>query len=288
MQERNSLCSVSVRHSYPGAIHIVTNNKPLNIDGFPKKKLGGHPRRISNDSISSNDSGIGFTKEEGEIQRAKRAQRVQRPHIIVLHKGKPIHHQNGDADSNLILKAATATKRNRREIAVMQPRNPFGIEEKNIPTSTEQESNPIIVDLNSNIDVSKIDDKSIISVVNVSRDETQKFDINSDTKSVVSEECLKNDDDNANVPPKEFIINSLKESTMDTISYESTESVKQIPRIRSTRGNSNFLCDSPVKKFTKSIKKLLGIGKEQRRNSVISFQKIIKKNNLKKSFFKTL
>ncbi|RHZ83177.1 hypothetical protein Glove_99g337 [Diversispora epigaea] len=293
MQDRNSLCSISspVRYSYPGIVHTVVNKKSVAID--LKKKLGNHTRRISNDSISSNDSGIGLTKEEYEIRRAVRAQ-VQRPHIILLHKGKPVYNQNNeDADSNLILKAAIASKRHRREIAVMQQRNSFYSEERDIISYTKPESNPIIVNLNGNVDVSKVDDNSSISV---SRDVTQKSEINSDIKPTVSEEYSEDVDINNIVPPEEPIINcTLIESTMNIISEEPKELNEQIlktneeipiPRIRSSKRNSIFLNNySPMKKFSKSVKKLLGIGKEQRRKSIVSLQKIIQKNSLKNFHF---
>ncbi|CAG8437832.1 7779_t:CDS:2 [Diversispora eburnea] len=276
MQDRNSFCSVSspIRYSYPRTINtvVVVNRKSVTID--LKKKLGSHTRRISNDSISSNDSGIGLPKEEYEIRRAVKAQRVssvQRPHIILMHKGKPVNNQNNeDADSNLILKAAIASKRHRREIAVMQQRNSFYNEERDIISHTKQESNPIIVDLNGNVDVSKVDDNSTI---NVSKDVTQESEINSDIKPAVSEEFSK---DNI-VSLEEPIINcTLIESKMDIIPEEPKESNEQIlktnkenipiHRIRSPRRNSIFINNySPMKKISKSVKKFL-----ERRNVTVA------------------
>lgn len=119
------------RNSYPGnynakrlSLNILCNLKPQ-VD---VEKIKLNYRRLSNTSktsLSSLDSGVGFSKVDYEIQRALRAQRVQRPHIIVLHKGKPISKNLDNYDefeANIVVAAATASKRNRREISVMQNR----------------------------------------------------------------------------------------------------------------------------------------------------------------------
>ncbi|RIA86571.1 hypothetical protein C1645_779443 [Glomus cerebriforme] len=125
--KRASYCStirseMVFRHSYPGTYNPIPSNKePIQKPQVNVEKI----RRLSNTSLSSHDSGVGFTKTDYEIQRAIRAQRVQRPHIIVLHKGKPISNtlnNHDEFEANIVVAAATASKRNRREISVMQKR----------------------------------------------------------------------------------------------------------------------------------------------------------------------
>ncbi|RIB12865.1 hypothetical protein C2G38_1781456 [Gigaspora rosea] len=146
MQRRSKVNSVNsemiFRHySYPGAILTTLGPFDLNIEEMPSKPVI-HIRRTSNDSIASNDSGVGFMKADYEIQRAIRAQRVQRPHIIVLHKGKHIYQNHDDADANLVLKAAIASKKHRREIAVMQKRATLILDQENLKETAfiEQEN----------------------------------------------------------------------------------------------------------------------------------------------------
>ncbi|CAG8801136.1 22516_t:CDS:1, partial [Dentiscutata erythropus] len=120
---------------YPGAILTTQGPFDLNIEEMSSKPLL-HIRRTSNDSITSNDSGVGFMKADYEIQRAIRAQRVQRPHIIVLHKGKHIYQNHEDADANLVLNAAIASKKHRREIAVMQKRATLILDPEDLKETT--------------------------------------------------------------------------------------------------------------------------------------------------------
>lgn len=130
--KRTSYCSAirseaTYRHSYPGP-YFSSDKEQQN----PKVIVIESPkRRLSNTSLTSHDSGVGFSKSDYyEIQKAKKAQRVQcPPHIIVLHKGKLISHTTAnnlknydEYEANIIVAAATASKRNRREIAVIQKR----------------------------------------------------------------------------------------------------------------------------------------------------------------------
>jgi hypothetical protein len=118
-----------LRHSYPGTYNPFSFDK----ERIQKPQVDEKIRRLSNTSntsLSSHDSGVGFSKADYEIQRAIRAQRVlQRPHIIVLHKGRPVSHSTAknlnnheEFEANIVVAAATASKRNRREISVMHKR----------------------------------------------------------------------------------------------------------------------------------------------------------------------
>ncbi|RGB39061.1 hypothetical protein C1646_664902 [Rhizophagus diaphanus] len=119
---------MTFRYSYPGTYTPFSSDKErIQKPQVDVEKI----RRISNTSLSSNDSGVGFSKADYEIQRALKAQRIlQRPHIIVLHKGRPISHStvknlnnnHDEFEANIVVAAATASKRNRREISVMQKR----------------------------------------------------------------------------------------------------------------------------------------------------------------------
>ncbi|CAI2162415.1 7457_t:CDS:1 [Funneliformis geosporum] len=146
-QKRASYCpavrsELNFRNSYPGtfnanrlSLNIFSNKKPqvdekikVNYRRLSNTSNTSNTSDTSNTSLSSLDSGVGFSKADYEIQRALRAQRVQRPHIIVLHKGKPISNSKknfnnyDEFEANLVVAAATASKRNRREISVMQKR----------------------------------------------------------------------------------------------------------------------------------------------------------------------
>ena len=133
--KRTSYCSairseMVFRHSYPGTYKPLSSDKERiqkpQVDDEKFRRLSN----TSNTSLSSHDSGVGFSKADYEIQRAVRAQRVlQRPHIIVLHKGRPISHStintlynHDEFEANIVVAAATASKRNRREISVMNKR----------------------------------------------------------------------------------------------------------------------------------------------------------------------
>ncbi|GBC06038.1 hypothetical protein RclHR1_06580010 [Rhizophagus clarus] len=114
------------RHSYPGSSSDKERIQKLQVDVENFRRLSN----TSNTSLSSHDSGVGLSKADYEIQRALRAQRVlQRPHIIVLHKGRPVSHSavknlnnHEEFEANIVVAAATASKRNRREISVMHKR----------------------------------------------------------------------------------------------------------------------------------------------------------------------
>nr|CAG8443045.1 6199_t:CDS:2 [Entrophospora candida]CAG8452644.1 10363_t:CDS:2 [Entrophospora candida] len=110
------------RYSYPNSRPGILHTK---FD-IPIKK--STIKRLSNKSVDSQDSGIGLSKADYEIRRAIKAQRIiERPQIIVIHKGKPImtsrnnynnsNSEDLDADAHMIISAATASKIHRREIA---------------------------------------------------------------------------------------------------------------------------------------------------------------------------
>jgi len=116
------------RYSYPNSRPDILHTK---FD-IPIKK--STIKRLSNKSVDSQDSGIGLSKADYEIRRAIKAQIIiERPQIIVIHKGRPImtsrnnynnsNSEDLDADAHMIISAATASKIHRREIAVMQKRN---------------------------------------------------------------------------------------------------------------------------------------------------------------------
>jgi hypothetical protein len=124
------------RHSYPGNYPPSSDKEQIQKSQVDVEKLKRHP---SNTSLSSHDSGVGFSKADYEIQRAIKAQRVQRPHIIVLHKGKPVSHTNNnnynnnnynnnnnnlvdndEFEANIVVAAATASKRHRRDVQKRQ------------------------------------------------------------------------------------------------------------------------------------------------------------------------
>jgi len=114
------------RHSFPGTYNPPSSDKErIQKPQVDVEKI----RRLSNTSLSSHDSGVGFFKADYEIQKAMRAQRVQRPHIILLHKGRPVSHSvvntldnHDEFEANIVVAAATASKRHRREISIMHKR----------------------------------------------------------------------------------------------------------------------------------------------------------------------
>ncbi|CAG8624821.1 3394_t:CDS:2 [Racocetra fulgida] len=182
MQERNKSINSEMRfrhYSYPGAILTTQGPFDLNVEEMLSKPVI-HIRRTSNDSIASNDSGVGFMKADYEIQKAIRAQRVQRPHIIVLQKGKLLYQNHEDADANLVLNAAIASKKHRREIAVMQKRTTLILEPEilNETTFNEQEhdnTNKTEAQMMMEVDDTSNDD-TLMDIVTVESIEQQRID----------------------------------------------------------------------------------------------------------------
>ncbi|CAG8566170.1 11305_t:CDS:1, partial [Acaulospora morrowiae] len=217
-----------------------------------------------------------------EIQRAIRAQRVQRPRIIVLHKGKPVYQNHEEADANLVLKAAVASRRHRREIAVMQQRSSFifGGEKYDAPLLKSDDTTDISSESNKN---------------DMSQD--SKLETNSSVEDEVTRLSVTPKESQVNVISEESQVNMMsEESQVNMISEESKVNV--ISEESNGTKTNNFISEekintprplaipthnsSIVKKVTKSVKKFLGLKKERGRNSVMPIYKFLKKNPLRK------
>ncbi|CAG8445679.1 11029_t:CDS:2 [Acaulospora colombiana] len=215
MQTCDIFCSAAsselvFRRSYLGPLLTTKESTAVDLKESPLKSV--HSRRISSDSMLSNDSGIGFIDADYEIQRAIRAQRVQRPRIIVLHKGRPVCQNHKDNDANLVLKAAMASRRHRREVAVMQQRNTqiFG-DEKNDASPFKS---------NNTIDISPENDNSSGKINILEDNNTSEFG----TKSVICEETT-----------RESII--LKDDSKKTYSFAESK-LDKIPEPKEQTSNS--------------------------------------------------